>query len=266
MKKLKIICLVKIVPDVQNFTYDYEKNILVRENKKSIVNPDDACALAAALRMKSKWDAEVIIVSMGPESNRKHLEDLIRRGADQAVLISDDMYRGSDTFVTSKILSECIKKYDCSIVLCGVHSLDGDTAHIPSQLAELLDMNIMSNITKIKEEEYPDREIQVEVKDEGQSLLYAVDCPAVLGISSDSKYKLPFPRYEDRKKDVSGQLEIITNDDLGFLETETGLHGSKTKVVKTYPKKMKKEEKVVVQNDEAGIEYVYEFLKEKEFL
>ena len=51
MDKLRIMCLVKIVPDVKNIVYDYEKNILVRENKKSIINPDDACAVAAALHL-----------------------------------------------------------------------------------------------------------------------------------------------------------------------------------------------------------------------
>lgn len=55
MDKLRIMCLVKIVPDVKNIVYDYEKNILVRENKKSIINPDDACAVAAALHLKEEF-------------------------------------------------------------------------------------------------------------------------------------------------------------------------------------------------------------------
>lgn len=53
-ESLKLVCLVKMVPDMEHFTYDYEKNILVREHAKSVLNPADACALAAALKLKKK--------------------------------------------------------------------------------------------------------------------------------------------------------------------------------------------------------------------
>lgn len=263
---MKIICLVKVIPDVEHFTYDYENNILVRENKKSIVNLDDACALAAALQLKERRGANVDIISMGPESNRKYLEDLIRRGADRAILISDSLYRGSDTYVTSKILAKCIERDSFDMIFCGSHSMDGDTAHVPSQIAELLGINVISNIVKVTEDESMYMGMRAEVADDEKRMLFAVKLPAVFGIAKESKYKLPFVRYDDRKKDVSGQVSVLTNQDLGFCEKETGLTGSKTRVVRTYPQKLSREEKVIVQNDDAGIEYVYQFLKEKGFI
>lgn len=263
---MKIICLVKIIPDVEHFTYDYEKNILVRENQKSLLNPDDACAVAAALNLKKRYGANVTIVSMGPVSNRKYLEDLVRRGAERAVLLADTLYRGSDTYATSRILAKGVEKYEPDLILCGVRSMDGDTSHVPSQVAELLDMNIMSGVVKIREEEEPVRTIQIETEDDERHMTFALRFPAVLGITKESGYKLPFARYEDRKKDVSEQIHVLSNLDLGFREAETGLAGSKTKVVRTYPKAFAQEKKRTVRTDEAGIEYVYQFLKEKGFV
>ena len=83
---------------------------MVRENRKSIINPDDVCAVAAALCLKEMLGADVSVLSMEPESNRTYLEDLIRRGVDRAYLITDPLFRGSDTYVTSKILVRSIKE------------------------------------------------------------------------------------------------------------------------------------------------------------
>nr|MBK5236951.1 electron transfer flavoprotein subunit beta/FixA family protein [Clostridium sp.] len=150
---MKIICLVKFVPDVDNFTYDYEKNVLVRENMKLILNPEDGCALAFALRIKGKnTEAFVEIVSMGPQSTIPLIEDLLRINADKATLISDKLYVGSDTYVTSKIIAKYLRDKEYDFILTGSHSLDGDTAHIPAQLAEILQISQLSNIVKVYEE------------------------------------------------------------------------------------------------------------------
>lgn len=265
-KKLQIICLVKIVPDVEHFVYDYEKNILVRENTKSIINQDDACAVAAALNFKKKYGAEITVMSMGAQSAKSHLEDIIRRGADKAVLITDPLYMGSDTYVTARILARCIQRYDYDMIFCGVRSMDGDTAHIPPQIAELLDINVMSNISALYENTLSESDIQFEVKDGRRQFQFSMKYPAVFGISSESKYKLPFARYEDLKKEVAHCIEIITNKELDFLKTQVGLNGSKTKVMRTYAQKDRYKKGVVVQTDESGIEYTYKFLKENGFI
>lgn len=264
----KIACLVKIIPDVENFTYDYDKNILVRENVKSILNPDDACAVALALEMKKRMGNQVTVINMGAKSDEKYLENLLRRGVDNAVLITDPLYKGSDTYVTASILSRYLSREAYDLVLTGTRSLDGDTEHIPSQVAEILHMPVMTHVTKVEMGENAssvEDEIQVEVQEE-EILEFLVKLPAVLGICAESKYKLPFIKYDDRKKDVSDRLAIITNRDLAFSAEEIGFEGSKTKVINTYPKKPKHKEKRIVQIDEQGIAYVYDFLKEKGFL
>lgn len=266
MEHCNIVCLVKIIPDVEQMAYDPEKNILVREQKKSILNPEDASAVAAALGIKKKYPAQVTVVTMGPPMAKKYLEDLLRRGVDRVVLLTDDAYRGSDTYVTARILARCLGQMEYDLIFTGTHSLDGDTAHIPAQVAELLDCQFMSHATKLQPQTLKKDVLQLEVSEEEEILTFSLDLPAVVGISAEGKFKLPFVRYDDLKKDVSSALTVLTNQELSFAEDEVGLLGSKTTVIKSYPKQPQEKEKVVVQNDEAGIDYVYHFLKEKGFL
>ncbi|MBU3112075.1 electron transfer flavoprotein subunit beta/FixA family protein [Clostridium lacusfryxellense] len=264
---MKIICLVKFVPDVDNFTYDYEKNVLVRENVKLILNPEDACALGFALKIKEKnLETFVEVVSMAPQSTIPLIEDLLRLNVDKATLISDKFYVGSDTYVTSKIIAKYLREEEYDFIVTGSHSLDGDTAHIPSQIAEMLQISQLSNIVKVNEESLENDSVIVMVDCEKTFSKYEMVLPSVLSIGKESKYKLPFVKYKDLELDVRDRISVITNEELKFLQEEVGTSGSLTKVNRTFVRKFEKKEKVVVHNDDEGIEVVYKFLKYKGFV
>jgi electron transfer flavoprotein beta subunit len=264
---LKIICLVKFIPDVDNFTYDYEKNVLVRENVKLILNPEDGCALAFALQVKEKYPGTFVeIVSMAPQSTIPLIEDLLRINVDKATLISDKLYVGSDTYVTSKIIAKYLREEEYDFILTGSHSLDGDTAHIPSQIAEILQLSQLSNIVKVFEESLENDSVIVMVDCEKNFSKYEMALPSVLSIGKESKYKLPFVKYKDLELNVRDRISVITNEELEFLQDEVGIYGSLTKVNRTFARKLHKKEKVVVRNDDEGIEVVYKFLKDKGFV
>jgi electron transfer flavoprotein beta subunit len=264
---MKLICLVKFVPDVEDFKYDVQRNILIRENVKMILNPDDACALAFALKVKDKDpDTFIEIVSMAPTSVITHLEDLLRRNVDQATLISDRMFAGSDTYVTSRILSRYLegKTFDC--ILSGTHSLDGDTSHVPSQVGEALHIQQISNIVKIDENLFKTGWPVIDVDSENLISTYRVGLPAILSLSKESKYKLPFVKFKNIDLDVHSRIQIVTNQALGFQADEVGLEGSLTQVARTFTKNLSKKDRIFVKTDIAGIDTVYAFLKAKGFI
>lgn len=264
---MKIICLVKFTPDVDAFEYDYENNVLIRENIKQIINPDDACALGFALKLKKQHpDIEIEVVTMAPLSVKKHMEDILRRHVEKATIISDSKFGGSDTLATSLILGTYLKQAEYDVILTGSQTLDGDTAHVPSQLAEFLGISQMSAIIKIDEESFLNGKPQVEVDTEKYVDTYEMTFPAILSVRRESKYRLPFVRFADLDLDVSDKLFVINNKTLRIDLNKVGLKGSATRVVKTYTQTYESKEKVVVQNDEKGIETVYRFLKEKGYL
>lgn len=267
MNKMKIICLVKFLPDVENFQYDYEKNVLIRENVNLILNPDDASALAFALKVKEKEPQTFIeVVSMAPKSVIPHLEDLVRRDVDKATLISDRLYVGSDSYITSKILARYLESEEFDCIFTGTHTLDGDTSHVPSQVSELLDLNQISGIVKINENLFTRNFAVIDVESESVLSTYQIELPAILSLQKESKYKLPYIKYKDLEQDVSGRISVISNEELRFEKNQVGIKGSLTKVSRTYVKKIEKKNKIVVRNDDHGIEVVYSFLKEQGFV
>ena len=105
---MKIIVCVKQVPDTTEIKIDPVTNTLIRAGVPSIVNPYDAYALETALRLKERYGAEVLVISMGPEQAKEALKECLAVGADRAWLISDRAFGGSDTLATSFVLSRAV--------------------------------------------------------------------------------------------------------------------------------------------------------------
>lgn len=264
---MKLICMVKIVPDVDKFKYDFERNTVVRENVRMILNPDDASSVAFALKAKAMLpDTTVEVVTMAPNTGIPILEDLIRVGVDQVTLISDRCFSGSDSYATSTILAKYLKtaSYDC--ILTGTHAIDGDTSHVPAQLGDLLDLCQMSNVIGIDETLFDESKAVFTVDSDRSVSTYEMKLPGILSLQKESKYKLPYIKYADIDREVKAQIKFITNEDLQFEPKEVGLKGSLTKVNRTFVKEYAKRNQVVVKNDDEGLETVYAFLKEKGFL
>ena len=83
---MKIIVLMKQVPNTTNMLIDKEKGTLIRTGVESIMNPDDTNALETALQIKEKNDAHVIVMTMGPTQAEEMLRECYARGADECVL------------------------------------------------------------------------------------------------------------------------------------------------------------------------------------
>lgn len=259
--------MVKFVPDVDNFKYDFESNTVVRENVRMIVNPEDACAVAFALKIKKNHpDTTVEIVTMAPKSVLPLVEELLRIGVDKAAFISDTVFSGGDSYATSRVISRYLETVDFDLILTGTHAIDGDTSHVPSQIGELLNLCQMSNVTHIDESLLNKEKAVFTVDSDASVAIYEVTLPAILSLNRESKYKLPYIKYEDLNKDVKNKINMISNRKLNFESSKVGFKGSLTKVSGTFVKEYDKRDKVVVSNDEDGIERVYAFLKEKGFV
>ena len=63
---LKILVCVKQVPDIDLVKMDPETGNLVRDGVPAILNPLDANALEAAVRLKEQVGAEITVITMGP--------------------------------------------------------------------------------------------------------------------------------------------------------------------------------------------------------
>ncbi len=264
---LKIICVVKFVPDIDSFSYDYENGVVNRNHARMMLNPDDSCALAFALKVKEKYpNTHIRVVSMAPQSIMPHLMDIVRLPVDAGILISDPAFAGSDTYITSEILGRYLATcaYDC--ILTGSRALDGATSHVPLQLAEILDLDQMLDIVHIDLERFDRTRAVFKVEDDQSVYTYEMAMPGVLSLTRASGYKLPYASYEDLQRDVSQKISLVTNRQLGFNESEVGLPGSPTKVANIYAATYETRKRTIVQTDDAGIAYVHAFLKKQGYV
>jgi electron transfer flavoprotein beta subunit len=138
---MKIIVTVKQVPDTAEVRIDPKTNSLVREGVPSILNPEDRNAVETALALKEKYGGVVTALTMGPPQAEDVLEEVIAMGVDEGILLSDRAFAGSDTLITSFILSRAVMKIGkFDLIICGRQAIDGDTAQVGPQLAGFLDL------------------------------------------------------------------------------------------------------------------------------
>lgn len=262
---MKIICLVKYVPDTEKFEYDYETDKINRDASRLILNPDDKNAVAFAM-MQKKQDPSVYVevVTMGPLKLEEPMKDFVRLGADHATLISDRHFAGSDSLVTSRIISRYLASKEYDLLLTGTHTLDGGTGHVGPQIAETMGINQFSNIVAINEVT-PAYSI-VEALQEEKIYRLKIENPSVLSVTHQMNLRLGFVRYENIGRNVDDQFTLVTNEDLQLTAEQIGGKGSPTKVRKNVVVKREQVEHKVVKVDDEGIDEVIHFLKEKGYL
>ena len=136
---LKILVCVKQVPDVDQMRMDPATGNLIRAGVPAILNPLDANALSAAVKVKETYGGEISLITMGPPAAEAVLRECLAVGADKAILVTDRAFGNADTLATSySIVSAANTQDKYDLIFCGKETLDGATARwAPSWLNAL---------------------------------------------------------------------------------------------------------------------------------
>ena len=155
LMSLNIIVLAKQVPDTRNVGSQAMNadGTVNRSALAAVFNPDDLCALEQALRIKeNNPGSKITVLTMGPKRATELLREALYRGADEAILLSDIAFAGADTLATSYALSTAIRKIgNFDIILCGRQAIDGDTAQVGPQVAQMLSLPQITCVRKVVE-------------------------------------------------------------------------------------------------------------------
>jgi electron transfer flavoprotein beta subunit len=226
---VNVIVLLKQVPDPKGYVRIKEDGTLDREKSKSIINPYDKNALEAALELKSKHNAKITVVSMGPLKAEDALREALAMGADEAVLISDKKLAGSDTLATSYALSRAIRKLGgYNLILCGMEATDGNTGQVGPEIAERLGI---PQLTFVEKFEIKGEFVEARRMLEGGYERLKVKLPAILTITNTANE----PRnttFSGITKAVNQPMLIWSTSDIEADESKIGLMGSPTKIKK----------------------------------
>ncbi|MFH1354642.1 MAG: electron transfer flavoprotein subunit beta/FixA family protein [Candidatus Omnitrophota bacterium] len=229
---MKIVVCIKQVPETTDVRINPETNTLIREGVKSMINPFDMYAIEEAIRLKEKTNGKVTVISMGPPQADSALREAISFGADEAILLSDRAFAGSDTWATSYTLSEAIKKVgDFDLIICGKQASDGDTAQVGPGIATHLDIPQVTYVKKI--EEIKDKSLRVErMMEEGFEII-ETPIPALLTVVKEIN-EPRMPSLKGMIKAKSATIKTWTQKELELDPQKIGLCGSPTQVVKIF--------------------------------
>lgn len=138
---MKIIVFVKQVPNVTTVKIDPATGNICRDGVESVMNPYDANAVEAALRIKESVGATVCVVSMGPPQAESVLNHALAMGCDECCLLSDRAFGGADTLATGYTLAKAAEKIgDYDLLIFGKCATDAETAQTGPIVAEFLDL------------------------------------------------------------------------------------------------------------------------------
>ena len=265
---MKIVVCVKQVPEVTNVQVDPKTGTLIREGVKSILNPFCEYALDHAVRIKDHFkDVSITVVSMGPPQARDVLVRSFELGADEGVLITDRKFAGADTWATSLTLAEAIRTVvpDYDLVLVGKQAIDGDTAQVGPEIAEILGL---PQITYAVDVTLTSTRRQVRVTQEVEKGYEVIEAslPALVTCSKGEVVRRA-PSFKDVINARQKPIRLVSANDLQIPEEQLGLQGSYTQVVKVFPPPAKKSN-LLLQNLEAAeaAREIFGFLKEKRFV
>lgn len=229
---MKILVCVKQVPDTNEVKIDPVKGTLIREGVPSILNPDDANALEAALTLKDQDPSiNVSVITMGPPQAEVMLRECLSMGADDAYLLSDRAFGGADTCATSTTLAAGIRKIgDVDIIFAGRQAIDGDTAQVGPQTAQRLDVPVVTYVQDIK---ISGDKVTVQRQMEDGYEVIEIKTPCLLTAVKE----LNEPRYMSIYNIVDAYQKKITvwgHQDVALAPEDCGLKASPTQVFRSF--------------------------------
>ena len=246
---MKIVVCVKQVPANTEVTVDERSGRPNWASTEGIINPFDSYALEEGVLLKEKHGGEVIAVTMGEEKAVQVLRDAISSGADSGILLSDDAFTESDSWVTSLILAKAVEKIgDVDLVICGRQAIDGDTAQVAPSLAAHLDWPQATYVSALSES--GDSEVTLNRMSEEGYEVCTVSLPAVISVVKD----INSPRIPSlRSKMAAKKAEIPTWNlaDLGMESGSVGQKGSPTAVRETRKPDARDRKTVLIEGEPA---------------
>lgn len=232
---MKIVVCIKQVPDTTEIKLDPATGTMIRTGVPSIMNPDDKGGLETALRLKDKHGAHVTVITMGPLQADAIMREAMAMGADRAILLTDKKFAGADTLATSNAIAGALRKLEYDMIITGRQAIDGDTAQVGPQVAELLDL---PQVTYVEEVEVNGKDVTVRKATEEGYQIVETQTPCLLTVLSSAVK----PRYMSVRGIVEAykrEVEIWGFENVDVEESKLGLGGSPTRVMKSFGKSAK---------------------------
>lgn len=259
---MEILVCARRVPDTSENEIQLNSagNDIERDDLVYSINEPDNYAVEEALQITAKVGGGVTVVTVGAEEDEEILRREMAMGATHGVLITDDVFAGSDGRGIATILRAFVQKGHYDLILTGVQADDG-AAQVGGMLAALLDYPFASLVTSIEVLDGKKLKVSREIAG-GNKEISEIDLPCVLSIQTG----INEPRYVGMRgirQVASIPIPTPTAAELGIDPTTVGEAGAKVKRVDYFVPALGKGAEMLEGSREENIDKVIEFVAAK---
>jgi len=216
-----IVCLKEVVDTALSLGTGLRNRLVFREGLPRRLNPHDIRALSIALDLTANAaaDSSLTAVSIGPERVEKYLREALALGADKAVRIWGEDFRGLSPYQKAKLLYAHVSLAGADLVLTGAKSLDTANGQVGQLLAARLGWSCVSDVVAF--------EINTESgnirlnRDIGRGKREILECPlpAVVTVKGESTH-LPYASLDRLIESVESEIEVLSLAELNITSAD----------------------------------------------
>lgn len=261
---MNFVCLIKQVPEIALIKVNEAANKVELPQGPGTVNPFDEYAVEEALRLKEKHGGTVVVMTVGTDRADSALRNCLALGVDDAYLLSDPAFEGSDPQAVGSILAAGLRKlgaYD--LVLAGKQAIDSDSAQVPGAVAAMLDLPQALFVKKVESVENGKAVVHRTTED-GYDVV-ELGLPALISVVKE----INEPRLPSLKgKMAAKKKEIVTWSaaDLGVDPATVGANSGTTTFKVAPPPPRPKGERIEGGSPEEIADKLFQKLRENQIL
>ncbi|MFF1639678.1 electron transfer flavoprotein subunit beta/FixA family protein [Streptomyces sp. NPDC058246] len=259
---LRIVVTVKYVPDATGDRHFADDLTVDRDDVDGLLSELDEYAVEQALQIaEDADDAEITVLTVGPEDAKDALRKALSMGADKAIHVEDDDLHGTDAIGTSLVLAKAIEKAGFDLVISGMASTDGTAGIVPALLAERLGV---PQVTLLSEVSVADGVVKGRRDGDTASEQLEASLPAVVSVT-DQSGEARYPSFKGIMAAKKKPVESWDLEDLEIEADEVGLEGAWTKVDSAAERPARTAGTIVKDEGEGG-KQLAEFLAGQKFI
>ena len=224
---MQIVVCLKQIPDLQQIRIKRDTREPVLEGVPLLFGDMDKNALEEAVRIVEKGGGKVTALALGSSKLRDTIKEALAMGADEAILLIDPVFAGSDTATTAKILAKAIEKTEYDLILCGEGSTDNYSGQVPSRLAEMLGL---PQVTYVRQLEFTEEGLRASRDMEEALEIVEASLPALVSVTSEIN-EPRLPSLIQILKAAKKPLQEWTCEDLGLSADEVGEEASSLEII-----------------------------------
>jgi len=253
---------VKYVPDATGDRHFAEDLTTDRDAVDGLLSELDEYAVEQALQVaEASGDAEVTVVTVGPEDARDAVRKALSMGADRGVHVEDEGLHGTDVMGTSLVLAKVIERVGFDLVVTGMASTDGTGGVVPALLAERLGV---PQVTLLSQVAVGGGKVTGRRDGDAASEELEAVLPAVVSVT-DQSGEARYPSFKGIMAAKKKPVESWGLSDLGLDADAVGLVGAWTAVDGAVARAARSAGTIVKDEGEGG-KQLAEFLAGQKFI